>query len=333
MAEDSYVLEASNKKLSGTPKFHWDFSREGLTFMTCSLAWPPFSGNFWMDIWGSFVLQTGNSCVFSKEILGLCTWNLVGPFASKIWGTEFNKGPNQVVPWLHKTLIRQIVDEKHVWHWQSWQSLGGSLIWIDILNISKSKKLSILLILAQIWSFGRKKPGETPNPRLLTLNPWNVKLASRRQSPMPSFHVLGVSPARNAKNEKWISGGKERKVWYQRLVLHTVILIILVVFSSTWCTWVRWVHWHMLQLYGVYRCISTCTYDNNINACKYKINGYPHATYRVFQDMTASQHQTGRPVSKVNLGRRPWSSWCPFLLRGFGIQIFEMASSWSKDMV
>lgn len=181
--------------------------------------------------------------------------------------------------------------------------------------------------------FGRKKPGETPNPRLLTLNPWNVKLASRRQSPMPSFHVLGVSPARNAKNEKWISGGKERKVWYQRLVLHTVILIILVVFSSTWCTWVRWVHWHMLQLYGVYRCISTCTYDNNINACKYKIDGYPHATYRVFQDMTASQHQTGRPVSKVNLGRRPWSSWCPFLLRGFGIQIFEMASSWSKDMV
>lgn len=119
----------------------------------------------------------------------------------------------------------------------------------------------------------------------------------------------------------------------ERFGIHTVILIILVVFSSTWCTWVRWVHWHMLQLYGVYRCISTCTYDNNINACKYKIDGYPHATYRVFQDMTASQHQTGRPVSKVNLGRRPWSSWCPFLLRGFGIQIFEMASSWSKDMI
>ena len=37
---------------------------------------------------------------------------------------------------------------------------GGSLIWIDISNISKSKKLSILLILAQIWSFLDEKNQE-----------------------------------------------------------------------------------------------------------------------------------------------------------------------------
>lgn len=165
--------------------------------------------------------------------------------------------------------------------------------------------------------------------RLLTLNPWNVNQATTPKSCAHLLHLrrlqaelsyLGVSPARNAKMKNDLRWQKEKGL-VPKAGLHTVILIILVVFSSTWCTWGQTsALTHVAIIWCEKRCISRCTY--HINACTYKIDGYPHAN-----------RSSGW---KVNLGGRPWSSWCPFLLRGFGIQMrdgFELVPFLLEDFL